>query len=454
MGFGRKTEDKHQPTLFVADFGDSLALLLAVFSKSLISPVWSVLFLALCAGGLQAQDQPPVQPAAPAPGADRALPDTRAAQIQLERQQKAAQLAPYEDSRIEHDLQVFENDEILQRIFGGVSGPRLVLGGLIPYSGFAVGPGYVKNMLDNQINFSTSVRASLRKYYLMDADLSMSKLASGHYFIDLYGSHLDYPSVNYYGEGPNSHKTGRSDFRLQETAFQGMTGFKPFSHLRVGGLARYLGVGIGPGDRDEYATAQSLYSDTAPGILAPSNFFQDGGFVQFDYRDSAGDPHAGGNYFGQFSTFNDLDRGHYSFDRLDLEAQQYIPFFNKFRVIALRAKIIATSPHNGNQVPFYLQPTLGGPDDLRGYRSLRFYDNNIAVLNGEYRWQVFTGLDMALFVDGGQVFDRWEQINYRDLKADAGFGLRFKMNNAVFMRIDTGFSREGFDVWFKFGNVF
>jgi outer membrane protein assembly factor BamA len=382
------------------------------------------------------------------------MPETRAAEIESQRRQKAAHLEPEEQARIEHKLQVVEDDDLIQRIFGGIPGPRLVLGALITGSGFAIGPGYEKPLLNNQMDFRASLHGSTHKYYLMDADLSMPKLASDHYFLDLYASRLEYAAMNYYGQGPDSHKTGRSDYRLQETGFQATTGFKLWRYLRAGGIGRYLLAGIGPGNRDEYATTESLYSGTAPGILAPSHFFQDGGFLQFDYRDTPGDPHSGGNYSAQYSTFNDVDRGHYSFDRLDLEAQQYIPFFNKLRVIALRAKVIATSPHQGNEVPFYLQPTLGGPDDLRGYRAFRFYDNNMAVLNGEYRWQVFTGLDMALFVDGGQVFDRWEQINYRSLRADAGFGFRFKMNNAVFMRIDTGFSPEGFGIWFKFGNIF
>jgi hypothetical protein len=32
--------------------------------------------------------------------------------------------------------------------------------------------------------------------------------------------------------------------------------------------------------------------------------------------------------------------------------------------------------------------------------------------------------------------------------------MRFNARNAVFLRIDAGFSHEGFQVWFKFGNVF
>jgi outer membrane protein assembly factor BamA len=105
-------------------------------------------------------------------------------------------------------------------------------------------------------------------------------------------------------------------------------------------------------------------------------------------------------------------------------------------------------------VPFYLQPTLGGSNDLRGFRAYRFYDNAAMVLNAEYRWEVFSGMDMAIFGDAGKVAPRWRDLDLSDLEASYGFGMRFNVRNAVFLRIDTAFSHEGFQIWFKFNNVF
>ena len=53
-------------------------------------------------------------------------------------------------------------------------------------------------------------------------------------------------------------------------------------------------------------------------------------------------------------------------------------------------------------MPFYQQPTLGGPDALRGFRPFRFYDNNAVLVQGEYRWEASRSLDVALFADGGK----------------------------------------------------
>ncbi|HEY1339997.1 MAG TPA: BamA/TamA family outer membrane protein [Bryobacteraceae bacterium] len=383
-------------------------------------------------------------------------PATRADEIELRRAQKAAHLEADAPNRIEHTLQVIEDNKIIERIFGGVSGVRARLGGLITGSGFAAGPEYLRrDLLHGALQFRTSAVGSLNKFYKMDMQLTAPNLADKHVSLDLYAVHRDYPHIDYYGPGPDSAKTGRSSFLLEDTSFQAKAVIKPVERLRFGPIGRYLLVNVAPGHDDRFVSADRIYTEqTTPGIQIQSNFLQGGGFVEYDWRDYPGEPRNGGAYSAQYLYFGDTQRDHFSFDRLDLEAQQYFGFFNDRRVIALRGRVQATDPRPGNVVPFYLQPNLGGPDDLRGFRPFRFYDNNAVILNGEYRWEVFSGLDMALFVDAGRVFHDWHQINLRELETDYGFGFRFNIRNDVFLRVDTGFSREGFQIWFKFNNIF
>ena len=101
-----------------------------------------------------------------------------------------------------------------------------------------------------------------------------------------------------------------------------------------------------------------------------------------------------------------------------------------------------------------MQRTLGGADDLRGFREYRFRDNNIVVLNAEYRWEAFSGLDLALFVDAGQVAAKPTDIDFADLQKSYGFGFRFNTAKSVFVRMDVGLSKEGRQVFLKFSHVF
>ena len=59
-------------------------------------------------------------------------------------------------------------------------------------------------------------------------------------------------------------------------------------------------------------------------------------------------------------------------------------------------------------VPFFMMPWLGGNDSLRGFRNYRFRAPHALLLQAEYRWEIWSGLDGALFYDTGQVaMKRW-----------------------------------------------
>ena len=321
-----------------------------------------------------------------------------------------------------------------------------------------MGPEYLRqDLAGGNLIFRGSARGSLAKAQLYDLRLTLPRLANETLFLDLYAVHRNLPRIDYFGPGPDSEEGGRTNFRLEDTAYDLTAGVKPFRSLRLGVTAGYLQVNTGPGTRPGIALTDEVFKEATipiPGLVDQADFARAGGFIQFDYRDNPGGPRSGGNYLASFTYYDDRTLDDHSFRRLQLEAQQYIPFFNERRVIALRARSILSFTNPDQRVPFYLQPVLGGSDDLRGFRSYRFYDDNQIVVNAEYRWESFTGLDMALFFDAGKVTPKRSQINFHDLEAAAGFGFRFNVRNDVFLRLDVGFSHEGFRVWVKFGNPF
>jgi outer membrane protein assembly factor BamA len=177
-------------------------------------------------------------------------------------------------------------------------------------------------------------------------------------------------------------------------------------------------------------------------------------FAEYDYRDIPLGPRSGGFYWAALTYSSDRDLKRHTHRRLDMEVQQYIPLFNQRRVIALRGRSELTWKNAGQTMPFYMQPVLGGSNDLRGFRPFRFYGDNLLVMNAEYRYEIFAGLDMAVFADAGKVFMTKSKLNFSDLEGSWGVGMRFNARNAVFLRLDAGFSHEGFQVWVKFNNVF
>jgi outer membrane protein assembly factor BamA len=109
-------------------------------------------------------------------------------------------------------------------------------------------------------------------------------------------------------------------------------------------------------------------------------------------------------------------------------------------------------PRDGGIVPFYLQPQLGGFDELRGFAGRRFYDNNLLAATAEYQWQIFTGVSLAVFADTGKVFPRWNEWSAGNLEHSYGLGVRFGSSGLAAGRFDIAFSREGAQFWVVFAS--
>ena len=381
---------------------------------------------------------------------------TRTTELEALRSEHQKHLAPETITSTERLLLRLKTDRIIERINYGFNGLRAKVGGLVTGGGFAVGPEYFREDLKGgSILARASAQISFKNYQKIETQFALPKLLAGKMFLDARATHRNYPGISYYGPGPDSTKNQRANYRLEDTAVDGAVGISPVRFVKFGGAAGFLAVNIGPGKDSRFASAETLYTPgQVPGIDRQTNFLRYGGFAQFDWRDDPFGPKHGGNYTVHYTRFKDHDLQLHDFNLLDVDLEQHIGFLNRTRRIVLRAHTRLTDSRPGQNVPFYLQPVVGGSDDLRGFRPFRFSGNNSLVINAEYRWEIFAGCDGALFVDGGKVFSRRGELNFRDLEASTGFGLRFNARNRPFIRMDFGFSHEGFQVWFKFSDIF
>jgi hypothetical protein len=380
--------------------------------------------------------------------------DGRADQIEAARSQKTLELGPPHYSGFESAI-VRAEDSLPYRLITADQGLGIGFGQLVPGAGFSVGPRYAKNVWDGRLRFGAAVYGSTKKYYTARFDASFSGFWNGRAPVDFWTSHSDFPEMPYYGPGPDSRKSGRSDYRLENTTVAIRPAFHLTRDLTAGAVGAFMAFNIGPGTSSLYISAQDQYSSqVTPGIDRQTSYLKGGGFLQYDWRDKPGDPTRGGRYRAEYDKLSGQQFGAYSFYQLNLDAQQYIPLFHGKRVIALHGETWLSDANATQSVPFYMQPTLGGPDTLRGFRDFRYYGDNAVLIQGEYRWEASPVLDLAVFADGGKVFQNWNQLNFHAIESDVGFGVRIKSLNAVVMRIDTGFSHEGFQVWFRVSNPF
>jgi hypothetical protein len=330
-------------------------------------------------------------------------------------------------------------------------------GGLPSGGGFSLGPRYIRrDWLHEHLISDSYLVGSTRKWYKGQSTLDLVGLMDNHLQFTAAGSYQNAASMPYYGEGPNSSKDNQSDYRSEFTSahFGGQFHFidqKLSAGYSVGGLL----VNVGPGDRGGWRSTDQIFNEAnTPGLEKQSNFITGTASLTANLTTPSFSNPKGLILEAQDTQFWDQSGNNSSFHLLQTQATYYVPFINGMRTLAFRARNETTFHADGQQVPFYLQPTLGGPNDLRGYERYRYYDNGSSLLSGEYKWSVAGSVEMALFGDGGNVYSRPGLIGLRELRGDGGFGVRFKNKQQEIMRFDVGFSPEGVKVWFVFNNAF
>lgn len=380
-------------------------------------------------------------------------PQTRAEADRQRREAKQSEVEPYDKNRVERALDFAEDRAIFILDREGFY-PKL--GSLTVGSGFAYGLGFRdRDLFNNEGEIDIFAAGSVRRYWAMEGRLTFPRLAGGRLHLESWARRRDYPQENFFGIGPDSDRDDRSDFAIRTNHFGGRAGVRPFSTMLVGGGVEYLQPVVGRGRNDRYPdVTEEFPSDEVPGIDQQADFLRTDAFIEVDYRQPR-NARKGGWYRFDYSHYDDRTAGAFTFNRFDIDLRQFVSVLAERRVFAARL-FVSTSETDGDQLmPFYFMPTLGGNDSLRGYREYRFRGPHAILAQGEYRWEIWSGLDAALFYDAGKVANRRADLDFSHLESNYGFGFRFNTDNGVVFRVDAAFgSRDGKHLYMVFGGVF
>jgi hypothetical protein len=380
---------------------------------------------------------------------------SRAQAVADAEQEKSKHLVPQEPPRGEQKFDHLEKS-LINRLFNA-NGPSLKFGGLPTGGGFSLGPQYTRqDLLADRLTSNTYAVGSTKKWYGGGSSLDLHDLLDGHLELVTDGAYQNAAGVWYFGEGPNSSKSNKTDFRREFTTvhFAGLGHFFD-QKLTVGYILGGLFAHVGPGDLSGTPTTEQLFTEAdTPGLVQQSNFITGTTTIQLDLSRLGFSNPEGLQLEADDSQFFDQSGHQANFHLLQTQATYYLPLTNGMRTLVFHVRNETAFAGDNQVVPFYLQPTLGGPDDLRGYDRYRFYANGSSLASVEYRWSISQVLEMAIFGDGGNVYQRPGLIGFRDLRGDGGIGFRIKNKQLTVMRFDVGFSPEGVNVWFVFNGVF
>jgi Omp85 superfamily domain len=323
------------------------------------------------------------------------------------------------------------------------SGLYPLFGSVYSGGGFTLGAGYRRYYGDNT-HWDAKVLQSIRNYRLLEISTDSWNHAGGRVDVHARAGWRSAPDVPFYGLGIDSPRTA-AGFGVTQAYTGAEIAWRPLAnvHLQSGAMYEDYSVDEGAGSRPPVGT--TFTSLTAPALGLDPAYWHGTASAGYDWRRSPGYARRGGLYQVRYHRYAG---GVDDFDRVEGEVVQHVPMVRENWVLSLRGHADSILS-DGAVVPYYLLPSLGGGDTLRGYSSWRFRDRTAALTTAELRWIPNRNtVDVALFYDAGMVAPEFGDLVLGRFKSDAGIGVRFHGPRSTPLRIELAKGREGLHVVF------
>ena len=372
---------------------------------------------------------------------------TREEAIAQQEAGKAAKLQPYRPSPVER--QFLEIEEAGG--FGVSRGFFVTFGGIKSGSSVAMGPVYGRTFANGALA-QAKVVYSVRNFKLAEFLLQSSPLADGRIVVSGRARWQDAPVLAVYPLGTSSSRV-RADYAEEKTEFSGQALLQPVKFLFAQAGVGYERFDTSGSDKRDLSIDDIYTPATLPGMGEDPDYlhtFVGGGL------DTTGAEYSrsGTIVAATLHDYRQQDEGAFSFRQVDAIARQLIPILHGNWVLDLSARVSTTDSSDGESVPFFLMPTLGGGRNLRGYHSYRFRDRHTIVMTAEYRWYAQEWMDMSLYFDAGKAVSRRSDLDLDGLRGNVGIGLRFHTPRTTTLRFELARGTEGFHLVFGWGAIF
>ena len=366
---------------------------------------------------------------------------SRAEEEARKQQQKAASLSTYKPNFLERRILEIENEGGL----GHRTGPFVTFGDIKRGSGLAGGPafGWVR---PNGTKVVVKAGISINNYKLLQVSAHPAPLLHDRLVISGRARWQDAPGVRLFPIGTDSPEV-RAEYAETKREASAQALFRPVRLLRLGGGVSFEGYDTGP-------SHPSPPPDfPVPGFGVDPSYLHSNVTAGIDFRDGEGYSRHGTLLRATFHDYHQQDGDSFSFQRLDGDAEQYVPILHGNWVIFLGLHASTTSTAAGQTVAFFLMPDLGGGHDLRGFTDYRFRDLHSINMTAEYRWYAQEYLDAAIFYDAGKVVPDRNSLDFSNLKHSVGAGVRLHGPETTMIRVEVAKSKEGMRILFAFSPV-
>jgi hypothetical protein len=317
---------------------------------------------------------------------------------------------------------------------------------MIPGAGWiSGGPGYRRWYSGDRLFLDASGAISWRGYKTAQARVELPRLLRSRLAVGAQARLQDFTQVSYFGEGSESVESSVSEYRLKSKNLVGYATLRPLESIgidtHIGWLTPSIHPRAGTFKRERPDARDVFAGDMVFALREQPTFVHSGAAITSDTRDFPGHPTRGGLVHASVDHYSDRESDLFSFKRYEVEAAHFLPLGDSRVVIAAHGWLVTSDTGEGQSVPFYLQPGLGGQNSLRSYDDFRFHDRNLMLVTVEARLAMMTHVDAAVFVDAGNVASRVGDLNID--KRSYGAGLRLHSRRQTYARLDVARGDEG-----------
>ena len=119
-----------------------------------------------------------------------------------------------------------------------------------------------------------------------------------------------------------------------------------------------------------------------------------------------------------------------------------VPILPETRRLGVKLQLHKQENIGSEAIPFYVQNTLGGSRDLRGFPDKRFRGYGTVSIAVEYRYPIWDFMDAVIFTDQGQPFNNYSDIALSNFHSSYGFGFHLLSQRGLSFRSEFAFSKE------------
>lgn len=173
--------------------------------------------------------------------------------------------------------------------------------------------------------------------------------------------------------------------------------------------------------------------------------------LQFDSRDSTFSPGTGSLLDVVVMVSPQALGSTTSYSATKMAANHYLRL-TPSQVLALRV----AGKYASDDAPFYVLPTAGGTEGLRGYVPGQYRDHLLVSGQGEWRWMMFRSLGLTAFAGVAAVGEDVRALNDHPLLPAGGAGLLWRLSDTfpISMRLDGAWGRDSQTIYFSVGEAF